>query len=314
MFVYVLSLENGKYYIGKTKSPPRRLAEHRSGNGTAWTKLHRPVKFVKIIPNCDGFDEDKLVKQYMSIYGIDSVRGGSYSSPELPKEVHRFLKNEIRGGTDKCFKCGATGHYASACIIDMQDDSANLVVCDKCGARGHYAIECTIAPTATPYEVSCDKCGDVYRPTRENKEYHLNCHQGWRGTPLEVAMRYNTCDILLKIVDEIRVAKPSYIPNVPTMTGAFECPLCNKMFQKQKWLFRHVVTNCPNSSKTLRSVEGWASAISQNPPCRRSWSDKPVAASSSDARVGDLPGIRDHTFVSRASDGALECSPFRRGS
>jgi predicted GIY-YIG superfamily endonuclease len=35
--VYVLQLEDGKYYVGKTADLPKRFKEHREGNGAAWT-------------------------------------------------------------------------------------------------------------------------------------------------------------------------------------------------------------------------------------------------------------------------------------
>ena len=37
--------------------------------------------------------------------GIDNVRGGSYSSIKLSKEQKKFLKNELNGCNDRCFKC-----------------------------------------------------------------------------------------------------------------------------------------------------------------------------------------------------------------
>ena len=40
--VYVLELEGGNYYVGMSHNLSQRLAQHFSGNGAKWTKLHKP--------------------------------------------------------------------------------------------------------------------------------------------------------------------------------------------------------------------------------------------------------------------------------
>lgn len=44
--VYILSCDNGQYYVGSTTNLDLRLQEHTSGNGGFYTKAHRPVKLV----------------------------------------------------------------------------------------------------------------------------------------------------------------------------------------------------------------------------------------------------------------------------
>ena len=69
VYIYVLQLENNKYYIGKTKEPNFRINNHFNANGSSWTRKYKPLKVLKIIPDCDDFDEDKYVKIYMKKYG-----------------------------------------------------------------------------------------------------------------------------------------------------------------------------------------------------------------------------------------------------
>src|SRR5688500_13653928 len=76
--VYILKLADDKYYVGKSSDPYRRYIEHATASGSAWTKKYKPLKIEKVIPNASHFDEDKCVKEYMSVYGIDNVRGGTY--------------------------------------------------------------------------------------------------------------------------------------------------------------------------------------------------------------------------------------------
>lgn len=38
VFIYVLKLENDKYYVGKTNNPDLRITNHFDANGSQWTK------------------------------------------------------------------------------------------------------------------------------------------------------------------------------------------------------------------------------------------------------------------------------------
>jgi len=115
VYIYVLKLENNKYYIGKTDNPKIRLSDHFNCNGSEWTKKYKPLEIIEIIPDCDKYDEDKYTKIYMDKYGIDNVRGGSYVKLELDTDTIKFLQKEIIATNDKCFNCGISGHFAKDC-------------------------------------------------------------------------------------------------------------------------------------------------------------------------------------------------------
>lgn len=46
MFIYVLRLLSGKYYVGKTNNPSRRFDEHVEGEGSKWTALFKPMEVI----------------------------------------------------------------------------------------------------------------------------------------------------------------------------------------------------------------------------------------------------------------------------
>ena len=77
---------------------------------------------IKQIENSSPYDEDRYVKEYMAIYGIDNVRGGSYNQDELTFETIRFLRNELRTSNNECYKCGSTSHFVSECDYISIDD------------------------------------------------------------------------------------------------------------------------------------------------------------------------------------------------
>jgi len=115
VYIYVLKLENNKYYIGKTDNPNIRLNAHFNCNGSEWTKKYNPLEIIEIIPDCDKYDEDKYTKIYMDKYGIDNVRGGSYVKLELDTDTIKFLQKESIATNDKCFNCGMNGHFSKDC-------------------------------------------------------------------------------------------------------------------------------------------------------------------------------------------------------
>jgi len=49
VFIYILELENKKYYVGKTTNPDFRLQQHFNSSGSQWTKKYKPKKVLAII-------------------------------------------------------------------------------------------------------------------------------------------------------------------------------------------------------------------------------------------------------------------------
>lgn len=94
VYIYILKLQQDKYYVGKTKYPNFRINEHFNSEATEWTRLYRPIQIIKIIPNCDDYDEDKYTKIYMDRYGIDNVRGGSFVSIVLDSQTIKLLSKK----------------------------------------------------------------------------------------------------------------------------------------------------------------------------------------------------------------------------
>jgi cellular nucleic acid-binding protein len=129
--IYVLKLEGGRYYVGKAENVARRYQQHFAGNGSSWTKKYRPMTIVKTVANVSPFQEDMVTKEYMSKYGIDNVRGGSYCQIQLDESQIESLSREIRGASDLCTRCGRSGHYVKDCyakteIISGSGDSCEL--------------------------------------------------------------------------------------------------------------------------------------------------------------------------------------------
>jgi hypothetical protein len=114
--VYVLRLSSGKYYVGKTDDVNHRFQQHLNGSGGAsWRRKYRPIAIEKTIPNVSPFEEDKVTKEYMNIYGIDNVRGGSYVTEVLDVDQRYSLIKEIWQANGCCTRCGRKGHFVKDC-------------------------------------------------------------------------------------------------------------------------------------------------------------------------------------------------------
>ena len=163
IFIYILELDKNKYYIGKTENPKFRISNHFNSNGSEWTKKYNPIKLIDLIQNSDDFDEDKYTLIYMKKYGINNVRGGTFSHLNLETNVIETLTKMINNDENKCFTCGELGHFAKECKKNNMSQ-----VCFNCKEIGHFSKDCTKIN-----KFKCDYCERTFE-TRNGATYHAN--------------------------------------------------------------------------------------------------------------------------------------------
>ena len=139
VFIYILQLEQGKYYVGKTTNYAFRLEQHFGSSGSAWTKKYKPINVLELIPNCDNYDEDKHTLKCMEKYGINNVRGGSFCEIKLSDNNIITLNQMIKGVTDKCYICGKLDHFANDCKKhSVNPKTPTINVNEKCDCPTSY--------------------------------------------------------------------------------------------------------------------------------------------------------------------------------
>ena len=117
VFIYILLLNENKYYIGKTHDPYQRIQSHFSGKGSAFTRKYKPINIEYILKNQDDFDEDKYTLLYMSKHGIENVRGGSFVEFDFPKDTKKHINRMMNSVSNKCFGCSSDSHFLNQCPL-----------------------------------------------------------------------------------------------------------------------------------------------------------------------------------------------------
>lgn len=88
-WLYVLKLENDKWYVGITsRTPEHRFKQHMNGFGANWTRNYKPIKIHYTqdlgycsIENAQLF-EGRVTRKYMEKYGDNNVRGGDLTDTD----------------------------------------------------------------------------------------------------------------------------------------------------------------------------------------------------------------------------------------
>ena len=142
--LYFLKLIEEKYYVGYSKIPEERILNHFTENGSEWTKKYTPIVVLEIRRG-GLFDEQKYTLLYMQKYGIENVRGGSFSNINLSKEQIYEINRQINHLMNNCYICGDNNHYAIDCPKKViKNGLNNLELCEfnsNCNSNLLYLLQ-----------------------------------------------------------------------------------------------------------------------------------------------------------------------------
>lgn len=95
--IFVLKLENNKWWVGRSKNPSKLIAKHKRGKSSVWTRENRMIKIEETIE--DG-DLNEVTLRYMKNFGWQSVRGTSFNDSYyiyIPKKIKEYIKSQEGG-------------------------------------------------------------------------------------------------------------------------------------------------------------------------------------------------------------------------
>lgn len=149
-YIYVLELNGGNYYVGKTSNIASRFNDHKCGKGSSWTRIHGGCKLIEIHPCESLFDEDKHTLDFMDMFGLDKVRGGSFSNVVLTKEQKNVITKSIRNANGLCQECGEYGHFINNChslrknryLSENTNGKYDEFTCKRCFRSNHTVENC----------------------------------------------------------------------------------------------------------------------------------------------------------------------------
>ena len=98
--IYVLKLEENKYYVGQTKNIVKRFERHRQQKAARFTKKYKAKGIVELMEsNASDFKELCVTLDYMQRHGIQNVRGGPFSKVEHTADDIRCIVRILRSNS-----------------------------------------------------------------------------------------------------------------------------------------------------------------------------------------------------------------------
>lgn len=165
--IYVLHLTQGKYYVGKTTDTDLQLGDYIDYVESTWTKMYKPIAIIALRRNQTDEDLDKHTIKMMTDYGIENVRGGSFSHVELTQEDMNTITKGINSSENRCFFCHNSTHFIRDC-----PKKQTVMMCHRCEKDGHTSLHCD-ETTRRDGSIAVDHC---YKCGRED-HWEINCQE-----------------------------------------------------------------------------------------------------------------------------------------
>ncbi len=95
MVIFILKLQQNKYYVGQTKCLTATLNEYRAGSGSSWLSKYKMINCAKTFKSNSNHDQYILTLLMMKRYGIENVRSSCFDNIYLTEHQQRMIKHKI---------------------------------------------------------------------------------------------------------------------------------------------------------------------------------------------------------------------------
>jgi len=117
--IYVLELAQGRVYVGRTSDMKRRVGQHMTGKGSAFSQAFPPTgvllpRLGQVRGSDEAAERDETLR-YMFLRGIPLVRGWKYTRVCMSEHESQDAEENIRELFDLCRRCGHPGHFITQC-------------------------------------------------------------------------------------------------------------------------------------------------------------------------------------------------------
>ena len=181
--IYVLELQNGKYFIGRSMDPVISIKQHEDANSdsvhSGWINQYLPIVHYSVHLYDENFSVDKCVRLYMLMYGYSQARGGSYEEKLTEDQIlslnaeNKHRDNVLRFVSTMCNRCGSYEHETEDCYFGVDAEGNPVedfrethlsqaerfkytIECARCGRQSHIVSKCT---QIRDEDGKCLRCG-----------------------------------------------------------------------------------------------------------------------------------------------------------
>jgi len=137
--LYVIKLNQFKYYIGITKNTVQELDNYvnylrlntSQKTGIDWIDKYRPLHMYDIKQNPKEHDLKRFTIRYMEVYGINHVRGWKYTRINLTIKENMSIMRDIINNTPFCLECKREVNRLYNCEYCMNKKIWECPLCGK---------------------------------------------------------------------------------------------------------------------------------------------------------------------------------------
>ena len=98
-YIYYILLENYKYYVTSYKTKLMTIDDIKATSalsGPDWLLINRPLNIIKIIESNPLFSMEDYVINFMSVEGIENVRGSIYKDVYISQETESIILGKMK--------------------------------------------------------------------------------------------------------------------------------------------------------------------------------------------------------------------------